>query len=193
MKISKKALVSTIAGACLGLVFNAIVGSLLPIIVGAALGLVLGMFMFPADGRKPKIEIVDSVDPVEGHLEKILALNKQLRLDPYLESEVLGKAETILDKLSGILPRVNREHTGSEVTYVINRMVTDYLPELFGPFLQLSDDARKGELESLMGTLNALDQEIDNIIKLVEDRKVNEFRVQDTFLRHKFGEKGVEA
>ena len=193
LRISKKAIIAAIAGAVVGLIFNALIGSLLPIIIGAALGLLIGLFVFPASGKKPKIEIVDTADPVDRYLEQILAMNKKLRLDPYLKKEVLDKFESIADKLGNIVPKANREHPGSELTYVVNRMVTNYLPELLDPYLALSPDAREGEITTLMATLNSLETEIDSIIKLIEERKVNEFRVQDTFLRHKFTEKGVEA
>lgn len=193
IRISKKAIIAAVAGAVVGLIFNALIGSLLPIIIGAALGLLIGLFLFPASGKKPKIEVVDTVDPVDNFLSKILSLNKKLRLDPYLKQEVLDKFEGIADKLGNIIPKANREHPGSELTYVVNRMVTNYLPELIDPYLALSADARESETTKLMDTLNSLESEIDNIITLIEERKVNEFRVQDTFLRHKFTEKSVEA
>ena len=101
------------------------------------------------------------------------------------------KFESIADKLGSIVPKANREHPGSELTYVVNRMVTNYLPELLEPYVALSSNAREGEIVTLMDTLNSLESEIDSIIKLIEERKVNEFRVQDTFLRHKFSENTI--
>ena len=192
-RISKKAIIATIVGAVIGLVFQSFIGSLLTIIVGAAIGLVVGIFIFPASGKRPQIEVVDTSDPTESHMNQLLSINKNIRLDPYLEEEILKKLESIIDKLGNIVPRTNREHPGSELTFVSNRMITSYLPELLDPYLGLTPTARKGEKEKLMKTLDSLDAEIDNIIHLVDQRKVNEFRVQDTFLRHKFQDKSVEA
>jgi len=193
LRISKKAIIAAVIGAIVGLIFQAVIGWILLIIIGAILGLIVGMFLFPASGKRPQIEVVDTSDPTENLLEQLLSLNKKIRLDPSLEKEVLEKLESIIDKLGKIVPRTNREHPGSELTYVANRMITNYLPELLDPYLGLSAQARDGETSKLLTTLNSLDAEIDNIINLVDQRKVNEFRVQDTFLRHKFHEKSVEA
>jgi hypothetical protein len=193
LRISKKAIIATIVGAVVGLIFQAFIGSLLTIIVGAAIGLGVGIFMFPASGKRPQIEVVDTSDPTENHMNQLLSINKSIRLDPYLEEGILNKLESIIDKLGNIVPRINREHPGSELTFVSNRMITSYLPELLEPYLGLTPNAREGEKEKLLKTLGSLDAEIDNIINLVDQSKVNEFRVQDTFLRHKFQDKGVEA
>lgn len=193
LRITKKTVIATIIGAVIGLIFKAFIGSLLTIIIGAALGLIIGLFLFPASGKRPKVEIVDTADPIENLLEQLLKLNKIIRLDPFLEEEVLKNIEMIIDKLGKIISRINKEYPGSELTFVTNRMVTSYLPELLEPYLALSKSARAGETDKLKTTLNSLEAEIDNIVELVEQRKVNEFRVQDTFLRHKFKEKGVEA
>lgn len=193
IRISRNAIVAAVIGAVVGFIFNALLGSLLPIIIGAILGLVLGMFLFPASGKRPQIEVVKTTDPTENLLRGLVMFNKKLRLDPFLQEEILEKLEKIVDKLAEIVPRSNKEHPGSELTYVANRMVTNYLPELLDPYLDLSPQAREGELAKLMKTLHSLEEEIDNIINLVDQRKVNEFRVQDTFLRHKFHEKSVEA
>ncbi len=193
LRISRKAVIAAIVGAVIGLIFKAFIGSLLTIIIGAALGLIIGLFLFPVSGKRPKIEVVDTADPIENLLEQVLAVNKKIRLDPYLENEVVKKIEDIIDKLGKILARINKEYPGTELTYVTNRMVTGYIPELLDPFLALSPQARAGETSKLTDTLNSLESEIDNITDLVDQRKVNEFRVQDTFLRHKFNQKSVEA
>ena len=193
LRISKKAIIATIVGAVIGLVFQAFIGSLLTIIVGAAIGMGVGIFMFPASGKRPQIEVVDTSDPTENYMNQLLSINKSIRLDPYIEEGILKKLELIIDKLGNIVPRINREHPGSELTFVSNRMITSYLPELLDPYLGLTPNAREGEKEKLLKTLGSLDAEIDNIINLVDQSKVNEFRVQDTFLRHKFQDKGVEA
>ena len=193
LRISKKAIIATVIGAVVGLIFQAVISWILLVIVGAIFGLIIGMFLFPASGKRPQIEVVDTSDPTENLMEHLISLNKKIRLDPYLETEVLKKLESTIDKLGNIVPRTNHEHPGSELTYVANRMITNYLPELLDPYLGLSSQARKGEISKLLSTLKSLDAEIDNIINLVDQRKVNEFRVQDTFLRHKFHEKSIEA
>lgn len=193
LRISKKAIIATIIGALIGLVFQSVIGSLLPIIIGAAIGLIVGMFLFPASGKRAKIEVVNTTDPTEGLMRQLLSMNKKIRLDPYLEEKILNKLENIIDKLGNIVLRINREHPGSGLTFVSNRMITSYLPELLDPYFGLTPAARVGENEKLLKTLDSLDSEIDNIIILVDQRKVNEFRVQDTFLRHKFQDKSIEA
>ena len=93
LRISKKAIIATIVGAVVGLIFQAFIGSLLTIIVGAAIGLGVGIFMFPASGKRPQIEVVDTSDPTENHMNQLLSINKSIRLDPYLEEGILNTAK----------------------------------------------------------------------------------------------------
>ena len=63
--------------------------------------------------------------------------------------EVTATLESNIDVLRRLLPELNDQYVGSELTWTVNRMAADYLPRIVHPFIQLRPPGRgAGRLRS---------------------------------------------
>ena len=120
-----------------------------------------------------------------GHLEQLLALNLKVR-EQALAEPVTAKLEEIIDELRGLVPELSEDHAGSELTWIVNRMASDYLPRIVNPFVGLSPAGRAENQDELLSSLEGLENELANIRELVRNHKVGEFKAKAAFLRTRF-------
>ncbi len=120
-----------------------------------------------------------------GHLQSLVALDIQIR-ESGLPPDVTAKLEESIDVMRRILPELNDEHVGSELTWTVNRMATDYLPRVVTPYVKLSPPGREEHREELLGSLEGLESELENIRELLRGSKVGEFKTKAAFLRARF-------
>lgn len=118
-------------------------------------------------------------------LENLVELNIAIR-EQVLAEEVTAKLESNIDVMRRLLPELNDQYAGSELTWTVNRMAADYLPRIVHPFIQLPPSARAEHQRELLGSLSGLEAELENIQGLVRDQKVGDFRAKAAFLRTRF-------
>jgi hypothetical protein len=125
-------------------------------------------------------------------LENLVRLNLKAR-ESGLDSDLLTGLEQLVDRLFDILPRLNEEHRGSELAFVVNKIAGEYLSQITGSYLGLSADARTGQKAELVRILSGLNDEVLEIIKIVDDQMTGEFKTHAKFISTKFFGETVEA
>jgi hypothetical protein len=136
------------------------------------------------------------IDPrtlsMEQSLKKVIELYLECKLNR-IDTVIVAELAGIIEKLFEILPRLNSEHPGTELTYVVNKICDEYLHQIVGTYLKLSresQDAQKGEV---VNVLRGLKTEIIDIYGLIESKSVGDFKTHAKFVRNKFFGETVEA
>lgn len=192
------------------LVFAVLLGAgIVPKIVWAVIGLGVIAFLAaallavvkPLGGvnskeATPKEEPADHVSALtqkarEG-LENLVRLNLKAR-ESGMDEDLLINLEQLVDRLFDILPRLNQEHRGSELAFVVNKIAGEYLNQITGTYLGLSADARTSQKDELKRVLGGLNDEVLEIIKIVDDQMTGEFKTHAKFISTKFFGETVEA
>lgn len=119
------------------------------------------------------------------HLGSLVDLNLQVRENAF-PADVIEKLETNIDALRDVIPELNDDHLGSELTWTVNRMATDYLPRIVVPYAKLSPPGREEHREEFLRSLEGLEAELENIRELLRNAKVGEFKTKAAFLRARF-------
>ena len=114
-----------------------------------------------------------------------IAVNAQIR-EHALASPIVERLEHCIDSLRRLLPELNEDHVGSELTWTVNRMATDYLARIVTPFVALAPSARGEHEPELLRSLEGVDAELDNIAELLHNARVGEFKTKAAFLRARF-------
>ncbi len=189
-----------IAGAVLFVVVSAILNVLfqLELLVAAIVGFVLGAavtMVLIARSRGEKAAdvarevIQEAVQPAQNSIERqveerLMALNLRLRLDT-MELAVIEKSEVLIDRLMDIVPKVLQHAPGSEVSFDLEKLSTDYFPDLIDKYLDLGADDQQQQKQHL---LNQIDDMIE-LVKQAEDSinkgRLNEFKVIRNFIQAK--------
>lgn len=120
-----------------------------------------------------------------GHLQKLAGLNLAIR-EHALDPAVVAKLEHNIDSLRRLIPELNEDHAGSELTWTVNRMASDYLARIVTPFVALGPAAREEHRAELLRSLEGLEAELDNIASLLQGARVGEFKTKAAFLRARF-------
>lgn len=157
-------------------VIAAVVAAIVAIFVHRSLG--------SADAPEPE-PVADPADVWIGHLQSLVALNIQIR-EGGLPADVTSKLEENIDALRRLIPELNDAHPGSELTWTVNRMATDYLPRIVTPYVALSPPVREEHRAEFLRSLQGLESELENIGELVRNAKVGEFQSKAAFLRARF-------
>lgn len=142
----------------------------------------------PRDENKkegsPDQASTDKVD-VTIPYQELLALNIRVR-ERGVAPLVLVAVESIIDTLRELLPELNERHSGNELTWVVNKMATDYLGRVVNTFAQLPEEDQQAHQEELLKSLKSIDAEVRTIKQLVREQKVGEFRTKAAFIRARF-------
>ncbi len=127
----------------------------------------------------------DATDAWIGHLQGLVRLNIDVR-EHGLPAATTEKLEQTIDVLRRLIPELNDNYVGSELTWTVNRMATNYLPRIVTPYVALAPPARTEHEAELLKSLVGLESELANIAGLVRDAKVGEFKTKAAFLRARF-------
>lgn len=135
------------------------------------------------------------VEPSEPPLprgERLLLLLPGLQLkiqcDPDRDDAIVGKVSDMIDKLVDLVEPLNEGFEGGELTFVINRMVESYLPELINPYVDMSGGQKAGKKDEMLALLSELDEELEKARQAVAEGNDSAFSVQARFLKAKFEE-----
>ena len=176
------------------LVIALLVQQAVVIVVSAAVAAVVAILVHRSlsagDTSEETSEAPDETEAWIAHLQDLVRLNIQIR-EGALSREVTEKLEHSIDVLREVIPQLNDEHIGSELTWTVNKMATDYLPRIVAPFVSLGAAARQEHEPELLKSLQGFEAELENIVSLLRDAKVGEFKTKAAFLRARFLDGGL--
>ena len=166
-----------------------VVQQLLVVLVSAGVAAVVAILVHRrlAEGTPSPTEAAapDATDAWIAHLGGLVALNLQIRENAF-PADVVAKLESNIDALRDVIPELNDDHVGSELTWTVNRMATDYLPRIVVPYAKLSPPGREEHREEFLRSLEGLEGELANIRELLRNARVGEFKTKAAFLRARF-------
>jgi len=165
-------------------VMSPVVTAIGAVCAGAA---VIGVYRYQGAREVPQLPAANApeVSPWVATLERLVELNLVIR-EADLSPAVVAQIEGTIDVLRSLVPQLNTEHTGSELTWTVNRMATDYLPRILEPYAKLSGSERQKNESELVKSLSGLEGELQNIQNLVRQAMEGEFKNRAAFLRARF-------
>jgi hypothetical protein len=159
------------------------------VVVSAVVAAVVAIFVHrklgEASSSEPAAVQADPADEWIGRLQRLADLNLQIR-EHALSDEVVAKLEHTIDVLRELIPQLNEEHLGSELTWTVNRMASDYLSRILVPYIALGSGQRPEHRDELLRSLAGLEAELENIRELLRNAQVGEFKTKAAFLRARF-------
>jgi len=159
-------------------VLAAVVAALVAILVHRSLG-------SRDAGEAAAAPASDPADVWIGRLESLVDLDVRIR-EEGLPADVIAKLEESIDALRQVIPELNDDHPGSELTWTVNRMASDYLPRVVTPYVALSAPVREEHRDEFLRSLAGLEAELANIGELLRSAKVGDFQSKAAFLRARF-------
>ncbi len=159
------------------------------VIVSAGVAAVVAILVHRRlSGAAEPQDAVSRPDPADawiGHLQRLAALNLEIREHGFAD-EVVTKLEHTIDVLRRLIPELNDEHAGSDLTWTVNRMASDYLSRIVTPYIALGAAERPAHRDELLRSLEGLEAELANIGELLRSAQVGEFKTKAAFLRARF-------
>ncbi|PHS13189.1 MAG: hypothetical protein COA86_17725 [Kangiella sp.] len=124
--------------------------------------------------------------------QALLMANLDLRKS-IISPELRTNYESLIDLLIELLPLVNgasgeTEHT-NELSWVINRMATEYLPnKSINPYLKLTDSERLNDkvVSEVLENINSMKKELDDVKEIIIKKNNSEFSRKAKFLKQRF-------
>lgn len=170
--------------------FGLLVGLIIGFIIGAVVVIVmiaLSRGERPADVAEEVVR--QAVNPDPGALrrrveEQLVRLNEKLRLG-CPPKRIVESVEEVIDLLLKVVPRALQESPGSEATFNLEKLSTDYLPDLVADYLGLSEDDREFNVEKLVEQLSNLKETIFAAEKSMDEGNLDSFHISREFLRAK--------
>ncbi len=135
--------------------------------------------------QAPKPE-AEKRETTEEFLEKLKDLNLKIRLEPGLEKEILQKTEEIVDKLWTLIPELSKNHSATELDWVVRKIAKNYLPELIDKFVKLAPEFRKENSITTQEALDSLLKELLSIEKMIGEHDALKLKGQALYLKERF-------
>lgn len=117
-------------------------------------------------------------------LDALLKFNIALR-DKLSNDSVLTETEKVIDLIKELIEPVNTVHL-SEMTPVVNRMGTVYLPTLIHPYMNLSVDEQHNNASVVIDKLSALKTELMKVKNHLDSNNTAAFDKQAEFISAMF-------
>ena len=118
-------------------------------------------------------------------IDELLFLNINIRKKIF-NKELIDSIEKIIDKLRDVLPLLNDKYKASELTWVANKMATDYLQKVLNPYMEFSFQTQKEKQEDLLLSLQQIEKELDDTIELVKKNETSQFDTKAKFIKNRF-------
>ncbi len=167
---------------------------MIAILIGFILGAAVTILLIARSrGEKPeqltKEVIREALHPVPDSLahrveEQLLQLNLQLRLKT-TQTSIIQSCEKLIDILLDVVPRAIKESPNSEASFDLEKLSTDYFPDLINRFLILSQTDQTAQQEELLNQLNKLLKTIEKAKQSLDQGNLNDFHVSKDFLNAK--------
>ncbi len=170
----------------LTLLVNLVIGVVIAVVVALAIYFLLkdkdkSHEKLPEEGQGP-------LDLLEQSYKSLVDCNIALR-KAYIPDEMRAAFETVIDKVLEILAPANNDSPNSELTWVINRVATEYLPnKSIKPYLSLNEDDRFSEsvINEVKQGLSGIEKELNSVFDILASRKTTEFNAKAKFLKQRF-------
>lgn len=150
------------------------------------LGLILFVFIRKKKPEMTKESLSDKIEMPEDLLEKLKDLNMKLRIEFGIERAVLEKSEQIIDKLWYLLPELSKNHSATELEWVVRKIAKEYLPDLVNKFLKLTPEFRQSNNAATVTALESLLSELVSIEKMVGEHDALKLKGQALYLKERF-------
>lgn len=124
-------------------------------------------------------------DPSEQLLEKCVAILLECKLSG-LAPIPLSQLEQLVERLIEVLPRLNSEHVGSELTFTVNKIAGEYLQQVTSAYLGLTPESKAGQEAEIISVISGLCAEVNDIRGLLDSQSSSEFKTHARFIRQKF-------
>ncbi|MBI9074425.1 MAG: hypothetical protein JEZ02_03360 [Desulfatibacillum sp.] len=156
-------------------------------ISGGAVGALIAYFLLQRDKQSaaPAPEPQSPVDPTIPLLESLVGLNVAIR-EQALPLQALETTERVIDKLRELLPEMNENYRGNDLTWEVNRSAEDYLVRVVKPYMALNSGDRQDRMEEFLQGLSSLETALDEVLDVVRNHKQGEFSVKAKFLNARF-------
>lgn len=163
---------------------------IITIFIIAAIAAAIFFFKKSAKTDQPDLSSRQPVvtDPTDQAQQQLLDCNLRLRKQG-VQGIVLEKYEQLIDRLLGIIPDINQQYPDGELTWVINRIAAEYLPEKsVTPYLALDIGQRESAdtIRSVTEGIEAMIREVDEVVELLATRKSSDFDSKAKFLKQRF-------
>ncbi|HFU74849.1 MAG TPA: hypothetical protein ENK66_01245 [Arcobacter sp.] len=130
--------------------------------------------------QKTKI-IQDEPNPNDSLLKLNIDIRKKI-----FNIEIIKTTESIIDELKEILPILNKDYKTSELTWVSNKMATNYLQKLLYPYMSLKENEQEEKRESLLESLTQIEIELQETIQIVKQNEISRFDTKAKFIKNRF-------
>jgi hypothetical protein len=131
---------------------------------------------------KPKPE----PKPQDVPMEAVLTNNLRIR-KARLSQSVLAAYEGLFDQIIRVWPRIYQQSPEGELSWVVARIATDYLPnKSITPYLNLPVEKRSEAEQSVIDSLTGMSKELTDIEKMLDDQLTGEFDRKAKFLKQRF-------
>lgn len=116
--------------------------------------------------------------------EQLTRLNEKLRLN-CSSVLVISKTEELIDLLLDVVPLIILESPNSEASFDLEKLSTDYFPNLLGDYLELSRDDQASTEETFLKQLLDLADVINAAKSSFDSGNLDSFQISSAFLRAK--------
>lgn len=179
-------LVTVVVFILLLFVTGLLISTIIAVAVGFAVYFILKKQMDEDD--KSSMAEEEALSAEDAGINALLNTNIELR-KTIIPASIRDAFEQVIDQLIDLLPKVNAASPDGELTWVINRMATEYLPEKsVKPYLALDEQARHDEstMSTVQEGLASMKAELSDVESILASRQTNEFNTKAKFLKRRF-------
>lgn len=117
----------------------------------------------------------------------LLRINLLVRTDSQRDEEVIELVENIISGLLKIINKLNADYANSELTFVMNNVVDEYLPNTLKGYLNLSPEYRRKKKPKLIESLGKLQERIISVVDKVQKQDASSFNTEAQFMKSMVG------
>lgn len=175
-------------GLAIFVVLTLLVNLVISVVIAVVVALAIYFLLKDKDKSHEKLPEESPLDLLEQSCKSLVDCNIALR-KAYIPDELRAAFETVIDKVLEILAPANNDSPDSELTWVINRIATEYLPnKSIKPYLSLNDDDRFSEsvINEVKQGLSGIEKELNGVSDILASRKTTEFNAKAKFLKQRF-------
>lgn len=189
---SKHLITSGVIAAVIFLIMVTLTGTLVSVVIAALAGSVT-YWLFSSRNSESTADKSSEAELTSTDVanQALLLANLQLRKH-IVSAELRENYESLIDQLIELLPLVNENGFESELSWVINRMATEYLPnKSITPYLNLSETERLNSdvISGVLENISSMRKELQDVKDMVTRKNTSEFSQKAKFLSQRFTEK----
>ncbi|MFT6732752.1 MAG: hypothetical protein ACJAS9_000934 [Polaribacter sp.] len=186
---TKQLITSVILAIIVLVILSIFFGLAISLIIAILIG--LATFWLVSNNNNEKSNATDEVvelSATEIGNKALLMANLELRKN-IISPALRENYEALIDQLIELLPLVNDSATQNELSWVINRMATEYLPKKsITPYLKLSESERLDIkiISEVQENIKSMGKELSDVKEMIIKKSNNEFAQKAEFLKQRF-------